>query len=95
MQELWFTRPILLQSPHPTWPKSDNVVVDSRTSEVRKAAVLKCTDATKSIHKEINKHSSYYKFIRITTFVFRIFNKYPVNCILKVKGAVEIDTLEL
>ena len=92
---MWFNGPTFLQEHQSNWPKSDGEIY-SEVLEGRKAAVFKCTDVTPSIIEEIiDKHSSYYKIIRIISFIFRIFNRCPVNRGLKPGDVVQIAPIEL
>lgn len=93
---IWFNGPSFLLDHQSTWPKTDETKISSEILERRKAAVFKCTDAPKSIIEEIiDKHSSFYKVIRIISFVFRIFNRYPVDRNLKPADAAHITVAEL
>ncbi|XP_061387580.1 uncharacterized protein LOC133322632 [Musca vetustissima] len=92
---IWFRGPSFLEEDVSNWPGTE----DEMTIEVperRKAAVFKNTACENNVINDIlDKQSSYYKFIRIIAYVFRIFNRCPISRSLKVKDVVHIAPKEL
>lgn len=93
---IWFNGPHFLCKEISDWPAN---LVDNEIEilERRKAAVFKCTtnDSPAIIDIIIDKHSSYYKIIRILTYVFRIFNRSPLDRSLKAKDIIHLQATEL
>lgn len=92
---IWFRGPTFLQEHNSNWPPTEE---DTSVSplECRKAAVFKYSDITSSIIEGvINKHSSYFKIIRIIAYIFRLFNRCPVDHSLKPQDLVHLQPLEL
>lgn len=92
---IWFNGPAFLQSHRSNWPKTDEETL-VEVIEQRKATTFTCTQILPSIIEEIiKKHSSYYKIIRIISYIYRFFNRCPPKRSLKPKDAIKIDANEL
>ncbi|XP_037828868.1 uncharacterized protein LOC119616534 [Lucilia sericata] len=93
---IWFNGPKFIFEDVSNWPA--NITDESDEILERRKTALKCTtnDITESVIDEIiGKHSSYYKILRILTYIFRICNRCKVDPLLKANNIIHLPPQEL
>ncbi|XP_046800970.1 uncharacterized protein LOC124421481 [Lucilia cuprina] len=93
---IWFNGPKFIFEDVSNWPA--NITDESDEILERRKTALKCTtnDITESVIDEIiDKHSSYYKILRILTYIFRICNRCKVDPLLKANNIIHLPPQEL
>ena len=91
---IWFSGPSFLQQHPSKWPVLSCELSDA-VLERRKAAVFTCQTMPCIFDETIDKHSSYYKIVRIFSYIFRFLNRCPANPTLKPLDIIEVTSTEM
>ncbi|XP_037930865.1 uncharacterized protein LOC119665702 [Teleopsis dalmanni] len=95
---IWFSGPAFLYLHTDQWPSRKIGDIKAHPIELRKTLTLKCRkiDNENSILLEIiHNNSSYYRILRICTYIFRMFNKECPDKQLKLTDIMHISSKEL
>ncbi|XP_037959088.1 uncharacterized protein LOC119688482 [Teleopsis dalmanni] len=80
---IWFCGPKFLSLQSAEWPKeTSKTEFLAKDLEQRKPTVLKCSNSGIDEHifnKIIDDFSSFRRIVRIISYIFRVFNKVPIN----------------